>query len=148
MPIDCDDPRLSRLARAYEQLRRDNLDCLLSLYGAQARFKDPFNDVQGREAIARVFVHMFDTLSEPRFTILHGASAGEQGFLTWELHFRRANGQMLQVRGASHLRFAGDGLVQLHRDYWDAAEELYAKIAVLGPVMRWLQRRLAAPLDG
>jgi hypothetical protein len=31
--------------------------------------------------------------------------------------------------------------VSEHRDYWDAAEELYEQIPVLGAVMRWLKRR-------
>lgn len=145
MPIDCNDPRLDRLAQAYEQLNPANLPALLALYGEQAFFKDPFNEVRGRPAMERVFRHMFDSLQEPRFTVTHGASAGEQGFLTWEFRFRRAGGELLLIRGASHLRFAPDGLVQMHRDYWDAAEELYARLPVLGPLMRWLQRRLAAP---
>jgi hypothetical protein len=29
----------------------------------------------------------------------------------------------------------------MHRDYWDAAEELYEKLPVLGSVMRWLKAR-------
>ena len=45
------------------------------------------------------------------------------------------------MRGASHLRFAPDGRVADHRDYWDAAEELYEKLPVVGGVMRWLKRR-------
>jgi steroid delta-isomerase len=44
------------------------------------------------------------------------------------------------VRGTSHLRFDAAGKVVLHRDYWDAAEELYAKLPVLGALMRGLQR--------
>ena len=145
MPIDCTDPRLARLARAYEQLRHDNLPALLALYGEQALFKDPFNEVRGHQAMENIFRHMFDSLQEPRFTVTQGASAGDEGFLTWEFRFRRAGGEVLLIRGASHLRFAPDGLVQMHRDYWDAAEELYARLPVLGPLMRWLQRRLAAP---
>jgi len=28
-----------------------------------------------------------------------------------------------------------------HRDYWDAAEELYEKLPVIGALMRWLKKR-------
>jgi hypothetical protein len=28
----------------------------------------------------------------------------------------------------------------MHRDYWDAAEELYEKLPVLGGLMRFLKR--------
>jgi steroid Delta-isomerase len=29
----------------------------------------------------------------------------------------------------------------MHRDYWDAAEELYEKLPILGGLMRWLKRQ-------
>jgi hypothetical protein len=69
---------------------------------------------------------------------------GAQAFLTWEFRFRfkRFDTTTLQaVRGASHVVFNNQGLVTMHRDYWDAAEELYEKLPVLGGVMRWLKKR-------
>jgi hypothetical protein len=36
---------------------------------------------------------------------------------------------------------AGVWRVAVHRDYWDAAEELYEKLPVVGGVMRWLKKR-------
>ncbi|MDP3310767.1 MAG: nuclear transport factor 2 family protein, partial [Polaromonas sp.] len=47
------------------------------------------------------------------------------------------------VRGTSHLKLTGAGLVSYHRDYWDAAEELYEKLPLLGSLMRWLKRRVS-----
>jgi hypothetical protein len=34
-------------------------------------------------------------------------------------------------------------LIAIHRDYWDAAQELYEKIPVLGAVLRGLRRKLS-----
>jgi steroid delta-isomerase len=48
------------------------------------------------------------------------------------------------VHGATHLRFAPDGRIALHRDYWDAAEELYEKLPLVGALMRWLRSRASA----
>ena len=45
------------------------------------------------------------------------------------------------IRGASHLRYDAAGLVAFHRDYWDAAEELYEKLPLIGSLMRWLKKR-------
>jgi steroid Delta-isomerase len=45
------------------------------------------------------------------------------------------------VRGGSHIVFGDDGRIALHRDYWDAAEELYEKLPAVGRLMRWLKRR-------
>jgi hypothetical protein len=69
---------------------------------------------------------------------------GDQAFLTWDFVFRlrRFDTETLQtVRGATHIAFNSQGLVTLHRDYWDVAEELYEKLPVLGALMRWLKRR-------
>jgi steroid delta-isomerase len=38
-----------------------------------------------------------------------------------------------------------DGRVVYHRDYWDAAGELYERIPLLGALMRGVRRRLRAP---
>ncbi|MFG6485402.1 nuclear transport factor 2 family protein [Roseateles sp. BYS78W] len=142
------DTRTTRLVDAYTQLTRDNLPALLALYAENARFKDPFNDVRGHAAIGRVFTQMFEELREPRFTVQVSASEGDNAFLTWELHFLRERGEAMVIRGATHIRYSPNGLVQLHRDYWDAAEELYAKLPVLGALMRALRRRLATPQPG
>jgi len=45
------------------------------------------------------------------------------------------------VRGGSHLKLNADGQIEYHRDYWDAAEELYEKLPAVGSLMRWLKRR-------
>ena len=45
------------------------------------------------------------------------------------------------IDGASVLHFDATGRVDRHRDYWDAAEELYEKLPAVGALMRWLKRR-------
>ena len=69
---------------------------------------------------------------------------GRQCFLVWDFRFRfqRFSPQQWQtVQGSSHLRFDDQGLIELHRDYWDAAQELYEKLPAVGALMRWLRRR-------
>lgn len=134
---------LARLVAAYEQLRPDTLATLLALYHPQARFKDPFNEVQGHAAIGRIFGHMFEALQAPRFVVLTQVQQGELAWLSWDFHFS-LRGRAFTIHGASQLRWDAHGQVLLHRDYWDAAEELYAKLPLLGGLMRWLQRRLAS----
>jgi hypothetical protein len=117
---------------------------LHTIYDAQARFKDPFNEVQGLPEIEKIFRHMYVALEQPHFVVTGQVVDGAQAFLTWEFRFRfkRFDTTTLQsVRGASHVVFNEQGLVTVHRDYWDAAEELYEKLPVLGGVMRWLKKR-------
>lgn len=141
------DSAARRAARFFETLAPADLDRLAGFYAPDARFRDPFNDVQGLDAVRAVFAHMFDTLDAPRFVIRDLVESGEDAFLTWDMHFRRRGaGGSWHVHGGTHLRFAPDGRILLHRDYWDAAGELYEKLPVLGALLRWLRRRLATPL--
>ena len=137
------DPRVQRVIDAFEALQPADVARLGELYAADARFKDPFNEVQGVPAIQRVFEHMFVALDGPRFVIREAVCEGDQCFLTWDFLFRMRSLRRDEqtVRGSTHLRFAADGRIALHRDYWDVAEELYEKLPGLGALMRWLKRR-------
>jgi ketosteroid isomerase-like protein len=127
-------------------LKPEDLPQLGRFYAADTRFKDPFNEVVGVEAVAAIFGHMFANLDGPRFEVRDLIVQGDQAFLSWDFVFRmrRFNRAEQRIRGGSHLRFGPDGLITEHRDYWDAAEELYEKLPVLGGLMRWLKKRAAS----
>lgn len=139
------DARVQRVIERFESLGPADVERLGELYTADARFKDPFNDVQGLPAVQRVFRHMFEVLVQPRFVVLEALLDGDRCFLTWDFHFAPRGRPPMRVHGGSLLRFAADGRVREHVDYWDAAHELYAKLPLLGGLMRWLKRRLATP---
>ncbi len=140
------DAGIARIIGLFESLSPADIERLGEYYHPEARFKDPFNEVQGVAAIQGVFRHMFHTLDEPRFVVHDVIVQGEQCFLSWDFHFRmrRWNKTAQRIHGASHLRVDAAGLVTVHRDYWDAAEELYEKLPVIGGLMRWLKRRAAS----
>lgn len=140
------DPRLARVIAFYESLSESSLAKLGEVYAADADFKDPFNEVQGLAPIGAIFRHMYVQVEAPRFVVKSRMADGDEAFLTWHFLFRMKGSLDKEqcIRGASHLRFDGAGLVAEHRDYWDAAEELYEKIPVLGGFMRWLKRRAAS----
>lgn len=138
-------PHLQPLAEAFVQLSPQSLPALAQWYAVDVHFKDPFHDVCGVDAVQRIFAHMFDALDAPRFEVHEAFGDAHQAFLTWTLRFERA-GRCMQIRGGTHLVFDPQGRIQVHRDYWDAAEELYAKLPLLGGLMRWLARRLQAPV--
>ena len=132
------------LVEFFEALSPQSVKEIAHFYAPDARFKDPFNDVTGIVPITRIFEHMFVALEQPRFVVTNQVVQGAQCFLTWEFHFafkRFAPGKPQVILGASHLVFSPQGLVTLHRDYWDAAEELYEKLPLVGGLMRWLKKR-------
>ena len=137
------DARVQHIRQRFETLTEADVARLGDIYAADARFKDPFNEVQGVAAIEGVFRHMFASLDAPRFVIREVIVQGNQCFLTWDFLFRmrRFSTDEQVIRGGSHLQLDAAGRIALHRDYWDAAEELYEKLPVLGGLMRWLKKR-------
>jgi ketosteroid isomerase-like protein len=139
------DQRVARIVERFESITPDSVAQLAGIYTAEASFKDPFNDVRGLPAIERIFAHMFVALEAPRFVVRDVVVQGDHCFLTWDFVFRfrrwRAGDQV--AHGASHLVLAPDGRIAVHRDYWDAAEELYEKLPGIGGLMRWLKKRAA-----
>ena len=135
---------VDRIVQTFQTLSPAGVETLDAIYVPDARFKDPFNDVQGLGEIQRIFRHMYATLDDPRFLITERIVQGPQCFLTWEFRFgfkRFKQGHTQCILGGSHLRLDASGRITLHRDYWDAAEELYEKLPVIGSLMRWMKRR-------
>jgi len=135
---------IDSIVHTFETLSPAAVEALDALYAPDARFKDPFNDVRGLSEIQRIFRHMYVALENPRFVITERIVQGSQCFLTWEFRFcfkRFKPGQQQCILGGSHLVLDEAGRIILHRDYWDAAEELYEKLPVVGSLMRWLKRQ-------
>jgi len=135
---------VERVVDAFEALSPERVRLLGDIYSGQARFKDPFNDVQGLSEIQRIFSHMYVALESPHFVVTNTVVDKSQCFLTWEFRFRFRNFQRgvdQTIRGGSHLVLNELGQITLHRDYWDAAEELYEKLPLVGGLMRWLKKR-------
>lgn len=137
-------PAVARTVHFFETLSPTDTARIAEVYTEDAFFKDPFNEVRGTEAIGRIFAHMFVQVDTPRFVIRDVVCEGPAAFLTWDFSFglrRPLPPGPCVIHGASHLRYAEDGRIAHHRDYWDTSEEFYAKLPGLGVLMRFLQRR-------
>ena len=139
--------QLAAIVAFYQQLTPAAVARFPEFYSEDAEFKDPFNTVRGVSAIQRIFSHMFGQVAEPRFVVSEQIVDAGGALLVWDFHFRIRRWGLDKsqvICGVSHLRFAADGRVCYHRDYWDAAEELYMKLPLIGVLMRGLRRLLAA----
>lgn len=142
-----DHARIDALIAFYETLTLQSVADIPLYYADDAYFRDPFNEVRGVPAIRKVFTHMFDQVGEPRFAICERIVDADAALLVWEFFFRPrgwGRGEQLIVRGVTHLKFDAEGRVVWHRDYWDAAEELYSRLPVIGWLMRRLKKMLAS----
>jgi steroid Delta-isomerase len=144
---------LQRLSDFYTQITVESVPMLRELYAHDAYFKDPFNEVQGIDNIVKIFSHMFIQIAHPRFEVLSciGSARDEkdeadEAFLVWLFYWKKdAQGNDAPpIRGSSHVKFNSLGRVTFHRDYWDAAEELYETIPLLGSMLRFVKKKLKA----
>jgi steroid Delta-isomerase len=142
---------LDVLAQFYRELTLESLPKIREIYAEQAYFKDPFNEVSGISGIEKIFAHMFGQIKNPKFEIVSQVSNGnnrtnginEEAFIVWLFYWQSA-ASAPPIRGSSHIKFNDKGQVVYHRDYWDAAEELYETAPILGTLLRWLKKRLRA----
>lgn len=135
---------LDAYLRFFETMTVDRLHELDVLTTEDVSFSDPFNDLIGRAPLRRVFEDMFADLDEPRFTIIDQAGGDGRHFVRWRFNARRhARKNEFTIEGVSVIVLAADGRISEHRDYWDAAANVYERLPVLGCVLRRLRRRLA-----
>ena len=136
--------QVAKIVTFFETITPQNVTRIAEFYAPDAYFKDPFNEVRGHAAIELIFSHMFVALEAPRFVVTSKVVDGNTCFLSWDFkfYFKSYDKTTAQiVRGGSHLMLDANGKITAHRDYWDAAEELYEKLPVVGSLMRWLKKR-------
>ena len=128
----------------FEELTPGSLDLLETLCTPDVRFRDPFNDVRGLAAMRRVFEKMFEDVREPRFVVTDRAVSGQVCYLRWEFTFLQPRGGApWRILGMTEVHFDESGRVAAHLDHWDSGSQLYARLPVLGTMVRWVRRRLS-----
>ena len=139
--------KLDALIQFYNDFSPASVARFPEFYSADAWFKDPFNEVRGIAAIQHIFTHMFGQVAEPRFVVTEKVVDANGAMLVWEFFFRMklwCEGEIQVIRGISHLKFDAEGKVVYHRDYWDAAEELYEKLPLIGSIFRFLHKTITS----
>lgn len=132
------------LSTYYESLNRDALARLDSVFHEYARFRDPFNDVSGIDAIRALFERLFDNYDEAQFVVHERVCEADICYLHWTLVFQRGRARQC-IDGVSRVRFTADGRVIDQQDFWDPAHQVYENYPLLGRVIRALRRRLGTP---
>ncbi|MCP2072168.1 UNVERIFIED_ORG: hypothetical protein J2Y77_001604 [Pseudomonas lini] len=136
---------LQRFAQAFAELDARRLAELDELYSVDIHFQDPLHRIEGLTALREYFAQLYASASDVRYDFhsFDEVAPGE-GYLRWTLHFRHprlAGGAPVALSGCSHLRWTDR--VYHHQDFFDAGALLYEHLPLLGPVIRWLKRRLA-----
>jgi len=140
------DPRggtLRAWGEAWQSLTPETIPRLVALAAADLRFRDPFQEVRGRDAFERMLRHMVATVAAPRVVVTDHALGIAAGYLRWTFSYGRGGGTRT-IEGVSEITFTLDGLVSAHIDHWDSGMQVYARLPLLGTAIRAIARRIAA----
>ncbi len=142
-----DDPRVAvfdAYCRLFETLEPGRLDDFRPLCTGDVRFVDPFNDIVGIDRYVALFRHMYAAVTGPRFRIDGRALGPGAGYIRWRFT-GTVRGREVVIDGMSEVLFdAGTGRVSAHVDHWDAAGQVYARLPLVGRLVRALRRLFAA----
>lgn len=134
-----------RFKALFNQMSSDDLGAMSEVYHPEVTFTDPFVTVQGLEALEVYFDGAYGNVIECRFEFSDDIGSGNDICLPWVMklrHKRIRRGELIEVDGITRLHLE-DGLVTVHRDYFDAGQLLYENLPVLGSAVRWLRKHAA-----
>lgn len=129
----------------YSQFSLASVGMLPSIYAPHAEFVDPIHKVQGLDAIEAYFTDMCQDLTRCDFHFESLVQSSNQVCVRWQMEFehpRLNGGKAISIPGVSWLTVQGGRIVR-HEDHYDMGAMLYEQLPLLGPVVRFLRKRLA-----
>ncbi len=129
----------ARYAAFYHALSPESVEDLRGLCIEGVRFRDPFNDFTVEKMVA-LFHDMYRQVEAPFRG--DGSSARRRGLLS-ALDDEFPPQGLLWIEGLTEVHFDAEGQVVAHIDHWDLGSQFYAKLPLLGAVVRWISRKLA-----
>jgi ketosteroid isomerase-like protein len=136
---------LSIFKQTYDNLDKSNIAIIDNLYAEDVVFIDPFHEIHTRDNLSQYFAQLYQNVDNIRFDFHHEMSNGNEHYIAWEMaleHPKLNQGIAFVVAGTTFLKNNEQGKVYYHRDYFDAGAMLYEQVPVIGPVVKWLKKKL------
>jgi hypothetical protein len=123
---------------AEDIIRRDTK----TLYAKEAFFKDGYKELKGVEAIETYFIATTKAVVSCTFDITEVIIHEGNYYFRWvmKLTIKRDKDNPIEQVGMSHVRFASDGKVIFHTDYWDTSV-VFERAPVIGSIIRWAKEQ-------
>lgn len=126
----------------FTSLTPGQLDALMALLADDVIFSDPFNEVQGKAGFRGIFEHMFNTCTDPKFTVSDVAAGKQAYYLRWQMTGRLTAWPRtpLKLDGMSEIRINAAGQISHHIDHWDSASQLLMTLPIIRVVIKPIMR--------
>lgn len=118
-----------------------------AVYAPEAYLNDTLVGIDGADRIQAYFGHTIEKASLLNVEFLERAPVGTDWYVRWRMTAAVDGingGQPVVTYGVTQFRFAADGRVLVHKDFWDAGSGLYEQVPVLGRVVRRVRAAVEA----
>ena len=144
-----DNSKIKKSLREYieffETLSPRSIPLIEKVAESDIHFKDPFNDVRGTDQVQSIFKKMYEDMDDPKFKVIDYGLGQEpnKAYLRWVFWGKGKNkNNRLEIHGMSEVTFSPGGKVIEHIDHWDASEQFYAHIPIIGSLIKFVQSKL------
>jgi hypothetical protein len=129
----------------FENLSPGTVNELSGMVTDDFKFTDPFTTLHGPDKVCAYLAKTFTETEHPNFVVTHEAVDDDLGFLRWQFSAKVPVIGQWEFTGMTEVSFNEDGsLLASHIDYWDSGQHFYARLPILGWIIRRLARRVAA----
>lgn len=131
-------------AQFFENINKDTaLKDYANFFDVNAKFKDPFHEVKGLQAIFRIFLNMYKKLDEPKFKVIEVVENKDIAYIKWTFTFKfKKDKEYQSFEGVSRVIFNKENKVILHEDFWDSSSNIYEKIPILSYLIKFVKRKI------
>lgn len=136
-----------KAVKFFHALNKDTLALIDEFYHEDVVFRDPLVEIRGRAALHDYYGKMYQNVRSIVFEFPEVITEDDRQSLIWTmtLSAKGYNGNKpLSVDGTSVIRYdRASGLAVYHRDYFDLGTFVYETLPVLGPMVRFVKRKMA-----
>ena len=125
-----------------EEFIRENTE---KSYTEDAFLNDTLVTHRGNAEIEAYFIQTSQAMTHFEVSIDDVARSGPDHYVRWTMIFAApalAKGGKIHSTGISQVRFAADGRVAFHQDFWDSGENFFGRAPVAGGIIGIIRKRL------
>ncbi len=114
-------------------------------YTEDAFLNDTLVTHRGNVEIETYFIQTARAMTHFEVSIDDVARSGPDHYIRWTMIFAApalSKGEKIHSTGISQVRFAEDGRVAFHQDFWDSGENFFGRAPVAGGIIGIIRKRL------
>ncbi len=114
------------------------------VYSDDAYLNDTLKTLRGNAAIEAYFLATVEGAESITVQFDDVAESGGNYYFRWVMDTRLKKlrkGETIRTIGVTHIRFAADGRVALHQDFWDSTAGVFEHVPAVGTMIRGIKAK-------